>query len=277
MIATPIGNLEDIGARALRLIGEVKLIAVEDTRVARKLLSHFDIHTPTTSYFEHNKLTKLGSILSALETGDVALISDAGTPGLNDPGYELVRAALEAGHRVSPVPGPASPIAALTASGLPTDSFLYLGYLPRRSTERRNLLAGVAALSYTLIFLETPHRLVESLEDLLSILGDRRIAVAREITKIHEEIWRGPISQSLVHFKSPRGEFVLIVEGSRASQSRQWTKEELKSAIQIGVRNGAAPAVLSSKLAKESGWRKRDVYNEVLEQVAPERNTKSNR
>src|SRR5262245_26713676 len=139
LVATPIGNLEDISARALRILREARLIAAEDTRVTRNLLNHFDIHAPLTSYFEHNKLSKLDSILAALADGDVALVSDAGTPGLNDPGYELVRAALEAGYRVSPVPGPASPIAALTASGLPADSFLYLGYLPRKSSERKTL------------------------------------------------------------------------------------------------------------------------------------------
>ena len=150
LVATPIGNLEDISARALRILEQVNLIAAEDTRVTRKLLSHFDLHSRLVSYFEHNKLSKLDAILAQLDTGDVALVSDAGTPGLNDPGYELVQAALDAGHRVSPIPGPASPVAALTASGLPTDSFLFLGYLPRRSTERQAALSRVASLPYTL-------------------------------------------------------------------------------------------------------------------------------
>lgn len=275
LIATPIGNLEDITARALRLLQEVKLIAVEDTRVAQKLLSHFDIHIPTTSYFEHNKLTKLRSILAALDSGDVALISDAGTPGLNDPGYELVRAALEAGHRVSPVPGPASPIAALTVSGLSTDSFLYLGYLPRKSSERRRLLESIAALPYTLIFLETPHRLLEALKDLHSVLGNRRIAVSRELTKLYEEIWRGLISEASAHFTNPRGEFILVVEGNQNRDVRQWTEQEMQAAIRAGVESGAAPALLSAKLAKESGWKRHDVYTELLE-LAARRNSKSN-
>ncbi len=197
LIATPIGNLEDISVRALRLLRDVRLVAAEDTRITQNLFHHFDIHTPLTSYFEHNKMSKLDSILAALNVGDVALVSDAGTPGLNDPGYELVCAALNAGYRVSPVPGPASPIAALVASGLPTDSFLYLGYLPRKSSERKKFLERLADLPYTLIFLETPHRLLKSLADLQVMLGDRSVAIARELTKLHEEIWRGMLSQAV--------------------------------------------------------------------------------
>jgi len=166
LVATPIGNLEDISARALRTLRQVRLIAAEDTRVTRKLLTHFDLHTPLVSYFEHNKITRLDAILERLGEGDVALVSDAGTPGLNDPGYELVRAAIGAGHTVSPVPGPASPIAALVCSGLPADSFLYLGYMPRKSSERRESLASVAELPYTMIFLESPHRVVAALAEI---------------------------------------------------------------------------------------------------------------
>ncbi|MDP3185597.1 MAG: 16S rRNA (cytidine(1402)-2'-O)-methyltransferase, partial [Anaerolineales bacterium] len=189
LVATPIGNLEDMTPRALRILHEARLIAAEDTRVTRKLLTHFDIHTPLTSYYEHNKLSKLEVILSALAEGDVALVSDAGTPALNDPGYELVRAALEAGHNVSPLPGASAPVAALVASGLPTDAFLYLGYLARKSSARQARLGQVRNLPYTLIFLETPHRLLAALADLEAILGDRQIAIARELTKLHEEIW----------------------------------------------------------------------------------------
>jgi 16S rRNA (cytidine1402-2'-O)-methyltransferase len=162
LVATPIGNLGDITARALRILAEVSLIAAEDTRQTRKLLTHFDIHTPLTSYYEQNKLSKLDNILDSLNAGDIALVSDAGTPGLNDPGFELVRAALQAGHIVSPVPGACAPIAALVVSGLPTDAFLYLGYLPRRSSDRRQFITSLVNLPYTLIFLETPHRLVDS-------------------------------------------------------------------------------------------------------------------
>ncbi len=263
LIATPIGNLEDISARALRLLRDVKLVAAEDTRVTRNLFRHFDIHTSLTSYFEHNKLTKLDSILAALESGDVALVSDAGTPGLNDPGYELVHAASDAGHRVSPVPGPASPIAALIASGLPTDSFLYLGYLPRKSSERKKFLERVADLPYTLIFLETPHRLFDSLEDLQATLGDRPIAVARELTKLHEEIWRGMLSQAQAHFKEPRGEFVLVVSGQQSDFSKEWPKEKLLAKIKKEIESGKSSKDISSELAEPSGWKKRDIYRLV--------------
>jgi 16S rRNA (cytidine1402-2'-O)-methyltransferase len=263
LVATPIGNLEDISARAVRILRQARLIAAEDTRQTKKLLTHFEIHTPLTSYFEHNKLTKLDSILAALAEGDVALVSDAGTPALNDPGYELVRAALEAGHRVSPVPGPASPIAALTASGLPTDSFLYLGYLPRKTSERKSLLAQVSDRPHTLIFLETPHRLLHSLADLEAVLGDRRIALARELTKIHEEIWRGNISQARTHFEEPRGEFVLVIEGKRPGESRKWTERKLLAAIRSGLEAGEAPSRLAARLAEESGWARREVYKRI--------------
>jgi 16S rRNA (cytidine1402-2'-O)-methyltransferase len=163
LVATPIGNLEDISARALRILGEVDLIAAEDTRQTHKLLAHFHINTPLTSYYEHNKLTKLQMVLEALQKGPVALVSDAGTPALNDPGYELVRAALENGHEVSPIPGASAPISALVASGLPTYSFVFLGYLPRKSSERMQLLEQVKDYPHTLIFLEAPHRLLASL------------------------------------------------------------------------------------------------------------------
>ena len=266
LIATPIGNLEDISVRALRLLHDVELVAAEDTRVTLNLFRHFDIHTPLTSYFEHNKLTKLDTILTALDVGDVALVSDAGTPGLNDPGYELVRAALEAGHRVSPVPGPASPIAALVASALPTDSFLYLGYLPRKSSERKKFLERVSDLPYTLIFLETPHRLLDSLEDLLMTLGERQIAVARELTKIHEEIWRGMLSQAQVHFKEPRGEFVLVVRGQQSGINVEWLKEKLLAKIKKEIENGKSAKAISSELAKQSGWKKRDIYRLITKE-----------
>src|SRR5688500_6751979 len=217
LVATPIGNLEDISARALRILRESKLIAAEDTRHSGVLLKHFGIETPQTSYFEHNKIHKLELILNALAEGDVALISDAGSPAINDPGYELVKAALASGFDVRPVPGPSSPIAALTVSGLPTDSFLYLGYLPSKASERRKAVGQVSNLPYTLIFLESPHRIVDSLEDILATLGDRQICVAREMTKMYEEYWRGPLSDAVEHFKSkdPRGELLWGLQGRK--------------------------------------------------------------
>jgi 16S rRNA (cytidine1402-2'-O)-methyltransferase len=262
LVATPIGNLEDLSPRAVRTLREVRLIAAEDTRVTRKLLTHFDLHTPLTSYFEHNKLSRLDSILAALTEGNVALVSDAGMPAINDPGYELVKAALETGHKVSPIPGPSAPLAALAASGLPTDSLLYLGYLPRKSSERRALVGQVSNLPYTLIFLETPHRLLSALADLEALLGDRQMAVARELTKIHEEIWRGTISGAREHFtqNEPRGEFTLVVEGKAKNEKQKWTEDKVLIAIKFGLKLGESPSALAGRVAKESGWPRREVY-----------------
>jgi 16S rRNA (cytidine1402-2'-O)-methyltransferase len=261
LVATPIGNLEDISARALRVLSEVCLIAAEDTRHTGRLLQHYGIQTPCISYHEHNKLTRLERVLAALAAGDVALVSDAGTPALNDPGYELVQAVLAAGHDVSPVPGACAPVAALVASGLPTDTFLYLGYLPRRQVDRLRLLQSIATLPHTLIFLETPHRLLEALSDLVARLGDRPIAVARELTKLHEEIFRGTLTQAQVHFNAqpPRGEFTLVVAGYIAVPGR-WSEEHLRSALQSAQESGEKPSVLARRMAAESGWPKSEVY-----------------
>ena len=262
LVATPIGNLEDISPRALRILKEAKLIAAEDTRHSGMLLKHFEIETKLTSYFEHNKINKLDLILAALAEGDVALISDAGTPAINDPGYELVKAALASDFNVVPVPGPSAPIAALTVSGLPTDSFLYLGYLPHKASDRRKAIGQVTNLSYTLIFLESPHRIVDALKDLLVTLGDRRICVAREMTKIYEEYWRGTISNAIDYFKAkePRGEFTLVIEGKKKEEKSAWSEEELLDAIRNELQAGKSAKELSAKLAEQSGWNKRDVY-----------------
>ncbi len=262
LVATPIGNLEDISPRALRVLRESLLIAAEDTRHTGSLLKHFEIQTPLTSYFEHNKISKLDRILEALATGDVALVSDAGTPAINDPGYELVKAALASSFDVRPVPGPSSPIAALTVSGLPTDSFLYLGYLPNKSSERRKALDQVASQPYTLIFLESPHRIVDSLEDILSVLDDRQICVAREMTKMFEEYWRGPVSGAIAHFKSkdPRGEFTLVIEGKKKEEREVWAEEKLLKAIKKELKVGRSAKEVSVILAEQSAWNKKDVY-----------------
>jgi len=267
LVATPIGNLEDISPRAVRILRESRLIAAEDTRVTRKLLTHFDIHTPLTSYFEHNKLAKLETILAALNKGSVALVSDAGTPAINDPGYELVCAALEAGHTVSPVPGPTAPVAALVASGLPTGSFLYLGYLPRKSSERLAMVSQIASLPHTLVFLETPHRLLSALTDLETALGDRQISIARELTKVHEEIWRGSISAGAEYFtqNEPRGEFTLVIAGQRTDEKSRWAEDKVKIALKIGLKLGESPAVLAGRVAQESGWNRREVYKLAVE------------
>jgi 16S rRNA (cytidine1402-2'-O)-methyltransferase len=262
LVATPIGNLEDMSLRAIRILKESVLIAAEDTRHTGMLLKHFEIKTPLTSYFEHNKLAKLDSILEHLSKGDVALVSDAGTPAINDPGFELVKAALASGFDVRPVPGPSAPLAALTVSGLPADSFLYLGYLPHKSNERRKAIMQIANLHYTIIFLESPHRIVDSLEDFLSVLGDRQICVAREMTKLYEEYWRGPVSSAIEHFKSkePRGEFTLVIEGQRTEDKGRWTEKELLKAIKKELKADKSAKEISIELAELSGWNKKDVY-----------------
>jgi 16S rRNA (cytidine1402-2'-O)-methyltransferase len=266
LVATPIGNLEDIGQRALRVLREVDLVAAEDTRHTGKLLKHYDIETPLISFHEHSKRRKLQRLLDHLDQRDLALVSDAGTPVLNDPGYELVRGAIEAGHEVSPIPGPNAPISALIASGLPADSFLYIGYLPRRSSDRRRVVQQVAALPYTLIFFETPHRLLESLGDLLEELGDREIVVAREISKLHEEFFRGQISSALAHYaaSAPRGEITLVLAGN-PPQEKTWSEEQLMAGIKERKSQNIPPAQIASQLSAESNWPRREIYQLLID------------
>ncbi len=265
LVATPIGNLEDISARALHTLGTVRLIAAEDTRHTARLLQHYHIDTPCLSYHEHNKLVRLEAILGTLEEGDVALVSDAGTPALNDPGYELVRAVIERGHTVSPIPGACAPIAALVASGLPTDAFLYLGYLPRKQLERHRLLELIAGLPYTLIFLEAPHRLLSALEDLQASLGDRQVAIGRELTKLHEEIYRGTLKDAHAHFSGhpPRGEFTLVLEGGKI-QATRWADERLDAELEISLASGESASQTAARLALVSGWPRREIYRQAL-------------
>ena len=273
LVATPIGNLEDISMRSLRTLREVKLIAAEDTRHTRKLLSYYDIHTPMMSFYEHNQSVKTNQVLSALDGGDVALVSDAGTPNINDPGFELVRAAIAQGFQVSPIPGACAPIAALIASGLPTDSFLYLGYLPRKAQARYHALQSVEQLPYTLIFLETPHRFLESLLTMQEVLGERSIAVARELTKLHEEFFFGTFSEAHQHFstKGVRGEFSLVVSGNNhplrqpgekivTGETQPWQQTDLLTALQQMLEQGETPSQAAARLAKVSGWARRDIY-----------------
>jgi len=265
LVATPIGNLQDITGRALEILRQVRLVAAEDTRHTRKLFDHYQIRTPLVSYHEHNKLSRLAQVLAALDEADVALVSDAGTPALNDPGYELVKAALQAGYPVSPIPGPSAPLAALVASGLPTDAFLYLGYLPRKTGERRALLRKIAALPYTLVFLETPHRLISALQDLHIVLGDRSIAVARELTKLHEEIFRGRLSQALAHFgeQPPRGEITLVIEGNRAQVV--WSEEQVLNLLQQRLSAGISATRSAAEVADQTGWPRRTLYRLVMQ------------
>lgn len=265
LVATPIGNLGDISKRAIDILSQVDLIAAEDTRHTRKLLEHYHIQAHVTSYYEQNKKLKMEHILVALETHDVALVSDAGTPALNDPGFELVRAALQNGHQVIPIPGASAPVAALVASGLPTNAFLYLGYLPRKNNERRQALEQVAHLPYTLIFLEAPHRILESLADIRLVLGDRQAAIARELTKIHEEFFRGPVSEAILHFTStpPRGEFTLIVAGYNPGDAR-WPEDQLIHSIQERLAKGDTPKKVAETLSALSGWSRKEIYRLAL-------------
>lgn len=223
LVSTPLGNPEDITLRALRVLREVGLVAAEDTRQAQRLLARHQIDVPCISYHEHNRLSKVDDLLTALANGDVALVSNAGTPGMADPGFELVSACIAAGFAVVPLPGPSAPIAALVASGLPTDQFTCLGFLPRRGAERRALLHTLADAPQTLVCFEAPHRLADALVDLLAIMGDRRMAVARDLTKAHEEFRRERISQALAHYREhrPRGDFTLVVEGRRWPVARK--------------------------------------------------------
>jgi len=259
VVPTPIGNLNDITLRAVKVLREVSLIAAEDTRRAAILLSHFDLHTPVTSYFEHNKLSKLDRILDALEQGDVALISEAGTPGLSDPGYELIRAAIARGHSLVPLPGATAAIPALVASGLPTDSFVFVGFLSRKAGERRRALEEVKPDRRTLIFYEAPHRVRDTLEDMLAVFGNRSMCVARELTKVHEEIWRGSIAAALQHFGAEAlGEFVLVVAG--APEAERWDEDRVRAALQAEIEHGASASEGARQVAEMSGWNKRAVY-----------------
>ncbi len=258
VVATPIGNLEDITLRALRILGQVKLIAAEDTRKTRYMLKTHEIKTPLTSYHEHNKMTKLGFLLEQMQDGDVALVSDAGMPGVNDPGYELIVAAIQQGITVIPIPGPSSIITALAVSGLPTDRFLFIGFLPRKKGQRRNFIKSLADQQATLIALEAPHRIRQSLSDLNEVLGERRIAVCRELTKIYEEIFRGTLSEAYQHFSEPRGEFTLVIEGNR--QQRPPAEEEIKTALKRLHRKGVHGKEAAAQVAAENGLSKREVY-----------------
>ena len=268
VVATPIGNLEDITLRALRVLGEVDLIAAEDTRVTRKLLARYDIHTRMTSYHEHSKLTKLPTLLAALEEADVALVSDAGMPGISDPGYELVRAAAEAGVPVVPIPGPSAVTSAIAVAGLPVDQYVYLGFLPRKRAERRRLLESLASETRTLVAFETPHRLKPALKDALETLGDRRISVCRELSKLHEEVFRGAVSAALNHFAEPKGEITLVIEGGakvRASGDRGEARVKLRALRAEG--RGAKESV--ALVAEESGLSRREAYRLWLQDATP--------
>jgi len=263
VVATPIGNLEDISLRALRTLREVKLIIAEDTRKTKRLLNTHNIKTPMTSYHEHNKWTKLGYILSRLDGEDAALVSEAGMPGISDPGYELIVSASQRGIPIVPIPGPSVVITALVVSGLPAGRFTYIGFLPRRAGDRRRLLQSVADENGTIIAFESPHRLPAALNDILQVLGDRKVAVCRELTKIHEEVFRGRISQAIEHFTEPRGEFTLVIEGKTEKDKPQLT-EDIERRLHHMRLSGVTAKEAIAKEAGDTGLSKKELYRAWL-------------
>ncbi|MYD11205.1 MAG: 16S rRNA (cytidine(1402)-2'-O)-methyltransferase [Chloroflexi bacterium] len=242
IVPTPIGNLEDITLRALRVLREAALIAAEDTRTSRVLTRHFDINTPMTSYHEHNKLSKLDEIFAALETADVALISDAGTPGISDPGYELIAAALARGYEVVPLPGACAITTALVGSGLAADSFRYVGFLPRKTAALRARLKDLRAGRETIVAYESPYRLADSLALIAEVMGgERRVCVARELSKKFEQFYRGSARElrDLFAADSPRGEVTLVIAGADPGETR-WSEEQVRSALRRRLAAGEA-------------------------------------
>ena len=259
VVSTPIGNLEDTTIRAIRLLREVRLIAAEDTRTTRILLRKYGIDTRTVSYNEHNMRRRTPQLLAALEAGDVALVSEAGTPGVSDPGHELINAAIVAGFPVVPIPGPSALIAALVASGLPMRQFTFLGFLSRRPAERRRSLAHLAGEPQTLVVFESPHRLRALLSDMLSAWGDRRMAVCRELTKAFEEVFRGSTSEALEHFSDPRGEFTIVIEGA-PDELRRLSDDDVRRHLQEARDRGLSARDAVKAVTAATGRSRREVY-----------------
>ena len=264
IVATPIGNLEDMTYRAVRILGEVDLVAAEDTRHSLKLLTHFNISKPLTSYFDHNQQFKGERILDSLRRGkNVALISDAGTPCVSDPGFQLVRDAVAEKIRVIPVPGPCAAIASLSASGLPSDLFTFAGFPPSRQGKRRTFLTGLTGFPGTLVLYEAPHRLVATLRDMLAVMGERQIVVARELTKIYEELIRGTVSEVMaaVSQGKVRGEVVIVVA---PGESLEQDVEPLDRLLLRLMGQGLSVKDASRKAADIQGVSRNEVYNEAL-------------
>ena len=264
IVSTPIGNLEDITYRAVRILREVDVIACEDTRTTRRLLDHYAIATRTVSYHEHNEQERAGELLARLERGEsIALVSDAGTPLLSDPGYRVVRAAAEAGVPVEAIPGPSALLTALVVSGLPTDQFHFAGFFPAKESQRTRLLESLRDEQATLIFYEAPHRILETLADLEAVLGDREIVAARELTKLHEEVLRGTpasLRQILAARDSIRGEFVVLVAKATKPDASQTTVEE---AVETLIHAGVSRMDALKTVARERGLSKREIYRLV--------------
>lgn len=268
LVATPIGNLEDITHRAVRILGEVEIIACEDTRHTRKLLNHYGIDTRTISYHEHNERDRAAELLKQLEMGvDVAVVSDAGTPGISDPGFQLARLAIEAGVPVVPVPGPSALVSALITSGLPTDEFYFGGFLPSRSGARRTRLAELRTISATLVFYEGPHRIAATLRDSWEILGEREAVVARELTKMHEEIARGRLSELVERFSSgerARGEMVLIIDRTEIKSDVETSVVSIAALVGAFEKNGLNHRASLKKAARQLGLSRDEAYRRLV-------------
>lgn len=264
LVATPIGNLGDITHRALEVLRSVSLIACEDTRHTRKLLQHYGITTRTISYHEHNEQQRARELIEALKQGnDIAVVSDAGTPSISDPGFRLVRAAIENGVTVVPVPGPSALVSALVAAGLPTDEFFFGGFLPAKSTARRARFTELRTVPGTLVFYEAPHRLAETLKDALEILGEREAVVARELTKLHEELKRGRLSELAKHYskEEPRGEIVLLIDRTVLEDIRR--DEGVALLVDQFERDGLDHRAALKKAARELGLSRAEAYRRL--------------
>lgn len=260
VVGTPIGNMEDMTYRAVRVLQTVALVAAEDTRHAKGLFTRYDVKTPLVSYHEQgSQAGKLAMLLRRLAEEDIALISDAGMPSISDPGFALVRGALEQGSKVEVIPGPSAVTTAIVASGLASDQFLFLGFLPRTRGPRRAFLAQVRDLPYSLVVLESPHRITESLKDIAFALGDRQLAVCREMTKLHEEVHRGTVSSAIQHFTEPRGEFTLVIEGQTAAPAAA-TDKDIEAQLGRLLAQGLTPKGAIVRVALETGRPKREVY-----------------
>lgn len=261
IVPTPIGNLTDMTIRAIEVLKSVQLVLVEDTRVSKTLLNHFQIETPIEVYHEHNKEEKLPEVLEKLKKKDIAIITDAGTPGISDPGFLLVRAAIDAGIDIIPLPGPTAFVPALVASGLPTDTFTFLGFLGKKSSARKKTLENWKDVQSTLLLYESPYRVIETLEDLRSVLGDRKACVCREISKKYESFYRGTFSELLELFNDQTiaGEVVIVVTGAD-KQSMVWDSPKVIQALKQEMNSGQSLSKAAKAVAKQSGWKKSEVY-----------------
>ncbi|MFN6529118.1 16S rRNA (cytidine(1402)-2'-O)-methyltransferase [Nostoc sp. ChiSLP03a] len=271
VVGTPIGNLEDITFRAVRILQTVDIIAAEDTRHTGKLLQYFQVKTPQVSYHEHNRTSRIPELLEHLVNNKaIALVSDAGMPGISDPGYELVKACIEAGIPVVPIPGASAAITALSAAGLPTDRFVFEGFLPAKTQHRQEHLESLQTESRTLIFYESPHRLRDTLQDLALVWGsDRQIVLGRELTKLYEEFWRGTIAEAIAYYtqREPQGEYTLVVAGIPASQP-QLTEAELIAELKQLISQGISRSQASRQLAKFTSLPRRQLYQLALSIVS---------